>query len=313
MKNISYMAFAEGQKSEESAVNFSRYIGVSPVRVLAVNPDKKTLEKIYDRNLEKEPNYKLEDGTQIIEFIVATDPEWGNKIEHVGGIRFFLKKESQTNKEKTKVKVIDTFGQTAWVTKEQYEKQEVPETAKRVIPPYRQCMTGEEELVMFIKTLLSISDSTSYKNGVWTPATDLTKCKAGFSKDEISNICAGRVDLLKNIIKEAAEYKIKVMFGVKTGDDNKIYQTINNQVFLKNGSTYYERFKKEIQRYKDSGIYQNIEYSHTFLTEYIPVGTELNTVYNQERAPVAEIPDLNSPEPQQANSEEKSNFDDLPF
>ena len=41
------MAFATGKESTEGGV-VKRYVGVAPVFVIAVNPDKKTLESIYN-------------------------------------------------------------------------------------------------------------------------------------------------------------------------------------------------------------------------------------------------------------------------
>ena len=47
--NYMFMAFAKGKESVEAAP-VKRYIGVAPVTVLAVNPTKAELEKIFYRN-----------------------------------------------------------------------------------------------------------------------------------------------------------------------------------------------------------------------------------------------------------------------
>ena len=79
--NFIFMAFASGVESTE-AVEIKRYIGVAPVSILAVNPTKKELEKIYNTTLEKEPEYLGEqdiEGLKVktvrIDFIVKTDAE----------------------------------------------------------------------------------------------------------------------------------------------------------------------------------------------------------------------------------------------
>ena len=65
MKNNSiFMAFAKGNESTEAAP-IKRYIGVAPVTVLAVNPDKATLEQLYNTTLEKAPEYV---GTTLIKY-----------------------------------------------------------------------------------------------------------------------------------------------------------------------------------------------------------------------------------------------------
>ena len=54
--NKLFMAFATGKESTEGNV-VKRYIGVAPVFVLAVNPSKAELEKLYDTELENAPEY----------------------------------------------------------------------------------------------------------------------------------------------------------------------------------------------------------------------------------------------------------------
>ena len=83
--NKLFMAFAKGNESVEAAP-ISRYIGVAPVFVLAVNPTKEELEKLYDTELEKAPEYISEtevglEGNKYkvpqvrLDFIVRTDAE----------------------------------------------------------------------------------------------------------------------------------------------------------------------------------------------------------------------------------------------
>ena len=57
-KNIgfNFMAFSKGTVSTEGNV-VKRYVGVAPVFVLAVNPDKAELEKLYNTQLENDPEY----------------------------------------------------------------------------------------------------------------------------------------------------------------------------------------------------------------------------------------------------------------
>ena len=54
--NYMFMAFAKGKESVEAAP-VKRYIGVAPVTVLAVNPTKAELEKIYGITLDNTPEY----------------------------------------------------------------------------------------------------------------------------------------------------------------------------------------------------------------------------------------------------------------
>ena len=54
-----FMAFAKGTESKEGNA-VKRYIGVAPVFVLTVNPNKAELEKLYNTQLENDPEYLSE-------------------------------------------------------------------------------------------------------------------------------------------------------------------------------------------------------------------------------------------------------------
>ena len=59
--NFAFMAFASGKESTEGNA-VKRYTGVAPVFVLAVNPNKAELEKLYNTQLENDPEYLGEVG-----------------------------------------------------------------------------------------------------------------------------------------------------------------------------------------------------------------------------------------------------------
>ena len=130
-KNISFMAFSAGKESTEGGA-IKRYIGVAPVKVLATNPTKAELEALYNTTLEKDVEYI---GTQNVEgkdvpytridFIVRTDAEKCDGIEMTTKVSYFIRKEYRFNGEKTKVQVIDKYGRTAGVTKEQANAHEI--------------------------------------------------------------------------------------------------------------------------------------------------------------------------------------------
>ena len=78
-----FMAFAKGAESKEGNA-VKRYVGVAPVFVLGVNPNKEQLEKLYNTQLENDPEYLSEvevgeDKHKVqnvrIDFIVKTDAE----------------------------------------------------------------------------------------------------------------------------------------------------------------------------------------------------------------------------------------------
>lgn len=83
---VLFMAFAAGQESKESVIR--RYIGVAPVYILAVNPSKAELEKIYGTQMTNEPTYVGKttiNGVEYpqirLDFIVKSNAEKCNGIE----------------------------------------------------------------------------------------------------------------------------------------------------------------------------------------------------------------------------------------
>ena len=122
--NICAMAFGKVQESTEGG-EVKRYMGVGSSYILGVNPTKSELESIYDRTLDKDPEYtgtQESDGKQVpyirLDFITRTDPTACNGIEMTSKLVFFLRKEARYNRDKSKVQVIDKYGRTCWVSVE---------------------------------------------------------------------------------------------------------------------------------------------------------------------------------------------------
>ena len=133
-----FMAFASGSESKEHVRKL--YIGIAPVFVTAVNPNKALLSKFYNFDVEEEPTYISEaevgpDGNKVkvpqvrIVFLVLSDPAKCNGIEMRKSITFFIKKAIRYNRDATKVQVIDKYGQTAWPTIEEAKIHAIPQYA----------------------------------------------------------------------------------------------------------------------------------------------------------------------------------------
>ena len=96
-----FMAFSKGTESKEGNV-VKRYTGVAPVFVLAANPNKAELEKLYNTQLENDPEYLSEvevgeDKHKVqsvrLDFIIKTDAEKCGGIEFTTKVYFFIRKE----------------------------------------------------------------------------------------------------------------------------------------------------------------------------------------------------------------------------
>lgn len=276
--NKLFMAFAKGNESVEAAP-ISRYIGVAPVFILAVNPTKEELEKLYDTELEKAPEYISEtevgpEGNKYkvpqvrLDFIVRTDAEKCNGIDMKTKVSFFITKEVRYNRDRTKVQVINKYGETTWLPIENAKAGTVPENLSWFEPAeFRPAYIGEEELTNFIKKYLVIPNkSYRNKNGEVIELKDKTEAEARL--DKIEDYFKGNVSELKAIINLQPNNKVKCMFGVRTTDDNKQYQAVFTQEFATNRTTDYSKIDKVLQERKSAGAYQSTEFSICELKEY---------------------------------------------
>lgn len=283
-----FMAFATGTETKE--FNFTRYIGIAPVQVLAVNPTKTELEKIYGREM-KEPVYVRDidrNGTTIkmatVTFIVKTDVV-KTGIENIFQVSINLFKELRKNSEGTKVQVMDEYGRTAWVTIEQCKNKEIPVYANgpaKITSNYRPVFTGEEALLDFVKCWLGIPNVDKYNQntGTWVTHPNPKDCEARFSKPEafFDNDFTEVKALTSNNF-------VKVLFGVRTADDGRMFQAAFTDKFAKNnaGNTAIE---KALNDRKAAGAYANVVFDTAPLHEYNVEATNFST-------PTAEMPASN--------------------
>lgn len=262
------MAFGKAIASSEEFVA-KRYIGVAPVYVLAVNPTKKEMESIYNTTIEDEPNYlgQAEDkeGNKVdnvrIDFIIKTD---ANKVgeEVISKLTFFLQKGYRYNGDKTKVQIIDKYGRTAWVTTEQAKNHEIPMYSNgpaNIDKDYRPCVIGEEALINVLKTYLGIQNVMKYVNGTWEMKENPEDYEAKL--EHIQDYFKGDFSELKGLVALMPENKIKVMFGVRTANDGKQYQTTYSNMVLSNRTTDYSKLDADLQERKSNGAFATTEFS----------------------------------------------------
>lgn len=269
MKNNKvFMAFGKAIASSEEFVA-KRYIGVAPVYVLAVNPTKKEMESIYNTTIEDEPNYlgQAEDreGNKVdnvrIDFIIKTD---ANKVgeEVISKLTLFLQKGYRYNGDKTKVQIIDKYGRTAWVTTEQAKNHEIPMYSNgpaNIDKDYRPCVIGEEALINVLKTYLGIQNVMKYVNGTWEMKENPEDYEAKL--EHIQDYFKGDFSELKSLVALMPENKIKVMFGVRTANDGKQYQTTYSNMVLSNRTTDYSKLDADLQERKSNGAFATTEFS----------------------------------------------------
>lgn len=295
-----FMAFSKGAESKE-AVGIKRYIGVAPCFVKAVNPNKEEFEKLFNAQLSDEPSYvgTVEvDGTDVpnvrLSFVLQPD------VEKVGfevgpqNMALFLQKRPKYNKDHTKVQVIDKYGRTAWVTIEQAKNHEIPVYSNgpaNLDKDYRPAYVGEAELTDFLKAYLCIPNAMRYVNNTWVPADNLQDCEARL--ENIDKLFKGDFSEIGDAIALQPLNKVKVLFGVRTTDDNKQYQAFYTQMFLRNSAPDYSRLDKDVQERKLNGAYPTTEFEVVDFHEYNVEATNFTPsteAQAPENDPLGEIP-----------------------
>lgn len=280
------MAFSQGKKTTEGG-EIKRYAGVASCFVLDVNPNAARLSELYGRDIEKEPSYisSVESNGKNVEvvridFILRADPAV-YKVDFTRKITFFLRNEYRTNRpdsEVRKVQVIDKYGRTAWVTKEECKAHALPSYRKEsgLDTDYRPAYVGEEELTSFIKNYLNLPNVEKYnsKTGQWSMVSNPEDSEARL--DHIANYFKGDISELKTVIALQPENKVKVLFGVRTTDEGKMYEDAFTQMTLKNYASNFSKLKEEVEAQKAAGRYANTEFVLADFTEFKPVPTSFD-------------------------------------
>ena len=293
MKSYVMMAFGKAQESKEAA-EIKRYTGVGSIFVVGVNPSKSELEKLYDRELDKDPEYITEKDGVIsarIEFIIKTDStaKCNNGIELITKLPVFISKEYRFNKDKTKVQVIDKYGRTAWVTKEQAKNHEIPVYGNgkpaNIDKDYRPAYVGEEIVTNFLKLFLGIPNVEKWVKNEETGRREVVglvdnpqDCECRL--EHIEDYFKGKFNEIRDAINLMPNNKIKVLFGVRTTDEGKQYQDVYTRKFLSNAVSVYDKLSEDVQSAKDNGAYPNTEFVIADLQEYTVQATNFNNNNN---------------------------------
>ena len=151
--NFSFMAFGKAVESKEGG-SIKRYIGASPVYVLAVNLTKEERNKLLNAEIDSEPEYLRErevDGKNVPQVIVTFYVKPDVEGDIIIPMTFFVDKSYRYNRDKTKVQVIDKYGYSAWATPEDLKNKATLKSstgkALRITTEYRPAYNGEIQLI----------------------------------------------------------------------------------------------------------------------------------------------------------------------
>ncbi len=284
IQNYLFLTVGKTTESKEAA-GIKRYIGYGSSHVIAVNPKKAELDNLMGYTSQSDPEYTGSDDNgnwARVTFIVRTDPNSCNGIEITNRLSFTLYNTPAYNKDKTKVQVIDDYGNATWATVEDAKagNKLMSTNGKelKIANKYRMACRGEADLVAFLKTYLCVDDAFNYVNGSWTLKDNADDYK--FALEHIKDYFKGDFSEVKDAIALQPNNKIKLLYGIHTTDEGKQYQTIatRDRLILRNsaGSKAYEKAEKELMNIKQSGGYATTEFAVQELAEYDVKATDLN-------------------------------------
>lgn len=287
-KSVAMMAFASGSESKDRVKKL--YIGVAPVFIVGVNPNKAEYEKLFNRTLDDAPVYIGEgevgpEGDRVkvpqirIDFIVETDAEKCG-VELTDRITFFLSKAMNFNRDRSKVEVINKYGESTYLPITCVEGTEpIPDNMKWYdTSGMRPTYIGEADLTAFIKAFLNIPSKSYRKGNEVVFIKNLADAEAKL--DRIESYFRGDVSELKSVIGLQPNNRVKVMFGVKTNDDNNQFQAVYTKKFLKNMVNDYSKLDEDLQARKNAGAYPSVEFLAEPIKEYTVESTDFSSPAN---------------------------------
>ena len=254
------MAIAKGNESNE-AQEFKRYIGVAPVFIKAVNPNKNEHEALFNTTLEEAPKYvgEVEDqnGNSVknarIQIVFQPDVEKIGFEMPLVTMALFIQNRPRVGANSGKTQVIDKYGRTAWATPEELAAHAIPMYSNGpadIDKDYRPAYVGEEDLMAFVKAYLCIPDVTVWddnlKKRVPNPKVKPEECECRF--DNLANLFKGDFSEIKDALGFQPTNKVKILLGVRTDSNTgRLFQTVYTKKFLKNSTTNLNSLDKEIQ------------------------------------------------------------------
>ena len=296
------MAISKGNASKE-AQEFKRYIGVCPVFVKAVNPNKVEHEKLFNTTLEEAPIYvqDKEDAEgksyKNVRISVVLQPD----VEKLGfemplvTMPLFVTNQKQYGANSGKYQVVDKYGRFAWATEAEINAKEIPtyNNGKKadISNDYRVAYVGEEDLTTFIKTFLCIPNVTKWnmEERCMVPNTDVKPedCECRLEVESFTKLFKGDFTEIKEILGLQPNNKVKVCLGVRTDTaSGRLFQSVYTKRFLSNASTNYNSLDKLLQQdivyAQEHGKTLSTEYSAETVHEYSVTPTTFSTPSENE-------------------------------
>ena len=244
----------EQQEVAKESVGFVNYKGIAPRIILAVNPNKKELGIIYGREIEgDEPSYVKEieiDGKMVkqitLKFMGKTIylPTIGSDEIDVNLNNIFrISNEFAISPDKGTFQAIDEFGQSCWLTKEEFQSKQLPMysngPAKIDTATWRPAYKGEVNFVTFLRVLFNTPQlqiwSQTERKFIDNPSLKDEKvlAKAKFwKKEDTEKLLKGDFKELQAAVKKVPNNIVINYFYTETSAENRVFMKMLEDVTL---------------------------------------------------------------------------------
>ena len=302
------MAISRGNASKE-AQEFKRYIGVCPVFVKAVNPNKAEHEKLFNTTLEEAPVYVQDkedaegNSYKNVRISIVMQPD----VKKIGfemplvTMPLFVTNQKQFGAKSGKYQVVDKYGRFAWATEAEISAKEIPTNSNGkkadISNDYRIAYVGEEALTKFIRAFLCIPEITVWDNNEQcrVPNTEdkPEECECRLDVETFEKLFKGDFSEIRNTLGLQPNNKVKVCLGVRTdANSGKLFQSVYTKKFMSNASTNYNSLDKMLQAdasyAAENNKVLNTEYSAETVHEYSVTPTNFSAA--PEAAPSGDMP-----------------------
>ena len=311
------MAISKGNASKE-AQEFKRFIGVCPVFVKAVNPNKAEHEKLFNTTLEEAPIYVQDkedaegNSYKNVRISVVMQPD----VKKIGfemplvTMPLFVTNQKQFGAKSGKYQVVDKYGRFAWATEAEISAKEIPtySNGKKadISNDYRIAFVGEEDLTAFIKAFLCIPNITKWDNDEKCMVPDNgvkpEDCECRLEVESFEKLFKGDFSEIKEILGFQPNNKVKVCLGVRTdANSGKLFQSVYTKKFISNAATNYSSLDKALQADIAYATTHNkalsTEYSAKAVHEYSVTPTTFTASESSEVTPSSDMPFDDSSDP----------------
>ena len=218
------MAFNANSSDEKVFKENTLYTGLYNVKVIAINPTKKGLEKIGYKP-QNDPVYlTTEEGVKKLRLEFHVEGVGPEKNRILTKVAFFLEDQIRVNKDGTKSEWINDFGRNAW--SEEGKPDDKPEFSWYKNETARKAYGGEVDLHAFLINWLNIGPEDEAK---------MDNFEALFNEDYSE---------LRGYLKANPDNEVKVLLTVRQGK----YQSAYNKYFDRASNKRTNYWSKHIEK-----------------------------------------------------------------